>query len=135
MRSGWCSRSDMGPSCVRHTKAPDCCPGLPRTDPPGLPLGTDSLEATKVGTGGHGSGRRTPSGVLLYNVPLGTGIPLLQMAKFRRSDPSPDSAEQLTRLPSERLPPRQLVVLTCLRPTELKEGTRQRQRGLPVPPR
>src|SRR5437763_16256711 len=75
MRSGWCSRSDMGPSCVRHTKAPDCCPGLPRTDPPGLPLGTGSLEATKVGTGGHGSGRRTPCGVLRVNVAHRDEIP------------------------------------------------------------
>src|SRR3954447_23551777 len=49
--------------------------GATRTDPPGLPLGTGSLEATKVGTGGHGSGRRTPCDVLLENVAHPRGIP------------------------------------------------------------
>src|SRR3954465_11084508 len=49
--------------------------GATRADPPGLPLGTGSLEATKVGTGGHGSGRRTPCGVLSKNVEHPGGIP------------------------------------------------------------
>jgi NAD(P)-dependent dehydrogenase (short-subunit alcohol dehydrogenase family) len=50
--------------------------GASRADPPGLPLGTDSLKATKVGTGGHGSSRRTSLDVLRINVAHHSLIPL-----------------------------------------------------------
>src|SRR3954454_20577535 len=59
----------------RETRKPRMVSGATRADPPGLPLGTGSLEATKVGTGGHGSSRRTPCGVLCENVAHSPGIP------------------------------------------------------------
>ena len=61
-RRGGCAHRQFEPR--RNTKAPDRSSGASRADPPGLPLGTDSLEATKVGTGGHGSSRRTSLDVL-----------------------------------------------------------------------
>lgn len=73
--------------------------GAPRADPPGLPLGTDSLKATKVGTGGHGSSRRTSLDVLHVNVAHELKIPIrhlphdtmCRMARWTATD-IPDQA-------------------------------------------
>ncbi len=69
-------RGRIAPHVAPDTRKPRTwTSGAPRADPPGLPLGTDSLKATKVGTGGHGSSRRTSLDVLPMNVAHERNIP------------------------------------------------------------